>query len=153
VAATGINHVTIPTRDLGESERFYADLLGAERLASPNFGAPVRWLRVGDVQIHLLEDSRGGGGPGHFGVTVDDLAPVYERARALDALDPAANDHYLWELPDGVMQLYVRDPSDNLVEVNARDAGAPGGAAHTDRRLLVDAQPQSEENLRARLLM
>ena len=153
MTATGINHVTIVTRDLDESERFYAELVGAERLDSPNFGTPVRWLRVGNVQIHLLQDNSGGGGAGHFGITVDDLAPVYERARALGAFDPAANGHYLWELPDGVVQLYLRDPSGNLVEVNAHEAGSLPESVRVNVRALADAQPQSEANLRARLLM
>jgi catechol 2,3-dioxygenase-like lactoylglutathione lyase family enzyme len=152
MAAAGINHVTVVTRDLDESERFYAELFGAERLVSPNFGTPVRWLRVGDAQIHLLNAIGGGGGAGHFGITVDDLAPVYERARALGALDPVVNGHYLWELPDGVVQLYVRDPSGNLVEVNARDASALPGSVRDDLRALADVHPQSKENLRARLL-
>lgn len=153
MAAKGINHVSIVTRDLDESERFYAELVGAERLDSPNFGTPVRWLRVGNVQIHLLQDGNGGGGAGHFGITVDDLASVYERARALDAFDPFANGHYLWELPDGAVQLYVRDPSGNLVEVNAHDASVLPEWVRADVRVLGDAQPQSEENLRARLLL
>jgi catechol 2,3-dioxygenase-like lactoylglutathione lyase family enzyme len=153
VAARGINHVSIPTRDLDESERFYKELVEAERLDSPNFGTPVRWLRVGNVQIHLLQDGGGGGGAGHFGITVDDLAAVYERARALDAFDSFANGYYLWELPDGVVQLYLRDPSGNLVEVNARDAGALPELVRAEVRALVEAQPQSEENLRARLFV
>jgi catechol 2,3-dioxygenase-like lactoylglutathione lyase family enzyme len=152
VAAVGINHVSIPTRDLDEAERFYTELVGAERVLSPNFGAPVRWLRIGDVQIHLLQDTGGGGGMGHFGITVDDLASVYERARAVGALDPVVNGHYLWELPGRVVQLYLRDPSGNLVEVNAPDAGSLPESVRADVRALVDAQPQSEENLRARLL-
>jgi catechol 2,3-dioxygenase-like lactoylglutathione lyase family enzyme len=152
VAAIGINHVTVLTRDLDESERFYTELFGAERLVSPNFGTPVCWLRVGDAQIHLLHAGAGGGGAGHFGITVDDLAPVYERARELGALDPAVNGHHLWKLPDGVVQLYVRDPSGNLVEVNARDASVLPVSVRDDLRALADVQPQSEENLRARLL-
>jgi catechol 2,3-dioxygenase-like lactoylglutathione lyase family enzyme len=152
VAAKGLNHVSILTRDLDESERFYSELVGAERIVSPNFGAPVRWLRIGTMQIHLLQDAGGGGGIGHFGITVDDLATVYERARALDALDRAVNGHYLWELPDGVVQLYLRDPSGNLVEVNAPGASELPEAVRRDLRALVDAQPQSDENLRARLL-
>jgi catechol 2,3-dioxygenase-like lactoylglutathione lyase family enzyme len=152
VAASGINHVTILTRDLDASERFYAELVGAERVVSPNFGNPVRWLRIGDAQIHLLQSTIGGGGTGHFGITVDDLAAVYERARSLGALDAVVNAHYLWELPDGVVQLYVRDPSGNLVEVNARDASALPESVRADLRALADVQPQSDENLRARLL-
>jgi catechol 2,3-dioxygenase-like lactoylglutathione lyase family enzyme len=152
VTATGINHVSIPTRDLDESERFYTELVGAERIVSPNFGMPVRWLRVGSVQIHLLHAAEGGGGPGHFGITVDDLASVYERARARGVFDAAVNGHYFWELPDGVVQLYLRDPSGNLVEVNARGANALPAEVRDDLRALVDVQPQSDENLRARLL-
>lgn len=152
MGATGINHITVLTLDLDESERFYVELFGAERLVSPNFGTPVRWLRIGDAQIHLLQAGTGGGGIGHFGITVDDLAPVYEHARELDALDPVVNGHYFWELPDGVAQLYVRDPSGNLVEVNSRDASVLPVSVREDIRVLADVQPQDEENLRARLL-
>jgi catechol 2,3-dioxygenase-like lactoylglutathione lyase family enzyme len=150
--ATGINHVTVVTLDLDASESFYAELFGAERIVSPNFGTPVRWLRLGDAQIHLLQAGAGGGGIGHFGITVDDLAPVSEHARARGALDPVVNGHYLWELPDGVAQLYVRDPSGNLVEVNAREASGLPASVRDDLRALADVQPQSEENLGARLL-
>jgi catechol 2,3-dioxygenase-like lactoylglutathione lyase family enzyme len=152
VAATGINHVSILARDLDESERFYRELVGAERIDSPNFGSPVRWLRVGGVQIHLMQSSGGGGGAGHFGITVDDLPAVYERARGLDAFDAAVNGHHLWELPEGAVQLYLRDPGGNLVEVNGRDARALPATARADLRRLADVRPQSEHNLRARLL-
>jgi catechol 2,3-dioxygenase-like lactoylglutathione lyase family enzyme len=152
VGATGINHVSVLTLDLDESERFYTELFGAERIVSPNFGTPVRWLRIGDAQIHLLQATTGGGGVGHVGITVDDLAPVYERAREIGALDAVVNGHYFWELPDGVAQLYVRDPSGNLVEVNAPDASVLPESVREDIRILADVQPQDEENLRARLL-
>ena len=153
MAATGINHVSVVTRDLDESERFYNEIFEAERIASPNFGIPVRWLRIGFVQLHLVRaPASGDTGLAHFGVTVDDLAPVYETARALDALDPAVNAHHLWELPDGTIQLYLRDPSGNLVEVNAPDASTLSDEMREDVRVLRDLLPQSHDNLRARLL-
>lgn len=152
MTALTINHVTIPVRDFDESEQFFADILGAERLISPNVGLPVRWLRVGDGQIHLLHDDGGSRGLAHFGVTVDDLATVYERARLRGALDPAVNGHHLWELPGGVVQLYLRDPSGNLIEVNARDASALPEHVRADVRAVADAHPQTAENLEARLL-
>ena len=152
MAAMGINHVTIVACDLDESERFYVELVGAERVDTPNLGTPVRWLRVGDVQIHLLQNGSRGGGAGHFGITVDEIVSVYERARALGAFDSTVNGHYFWELPDGVVQLYVRDPSGNLVEVNARVTGSLPESVRPNLRSWVAALPQSEENLRARLL-
>jgi catechol 2,3-dioxygenase-like lactoylglutathione lyase family enzyme len=153
VGAIGINHVTIVTRDLDEGERFYGDLIGAGRLPSPNFGASVRWLRVGGVQIHLLQGGESLGSAGHFGITVDDLAPVYERARELGVLEAAVNGHYFWRLPDDVAQLYLRDPSGNLVEINTANASALPESVRADLRDVADVQPQSDENLRARLLM
>jgi catechol 2,3-dioxygenase-like lactoylglutathione lyase family enzyme len=153
MAATGINHVTIVTRDLDEAERFYGDLVAAERVESPNFGARVRWLRVGDVQIHLLNVPEEAGGAGHFGITVDDLAPVYEKARELGIFDAAVNGHYFWRLPDDVAQLYIRDPSGNLVEINMADSSRLPESVRADLRVVADVQPQDESNLRAKLLM
>ncbi len=154
MTASGINHVTIPARDLDESERFFVELFGAERLVSPNVGIEVRWLRVGATQLHLVGDEVGGrGGLAHFGITVDDLAAVYEAARTRGAFDPSVNGHHFWELPDGVAQLYLRDPGGNLVEVNARDARAAlPDAVRADLRAVAATHPQSEQNLTARLL-
>ncbi len=153
MAAIGINHVTLAARDLDETERFFVEVFGAERLASPNVGVEVRWLRIGTSQIHLLLDDDGARrGLAHFGITVDDLAAVYERCRSRGALDPAVNGHHLWELPDGVVQLYVRDPSGNLVEANARDASALPDGIRADLRVVAEAHSQSEQNLEARLL-
>jgi lactoylglutathione lyase len=153
MGATGINHVTIVTRDLDEAEAFYRDLVGAETVVSPNFGASVRWLRIGDVQIHLLQVPEQPGGAGHFGITVDDLAPVYEKARELGIFDAAVNGHYFWQLPEGAAQLYLRDPSGNLVEINTANADSLPDSVRADMRRVEDVQPQSDENRRARLLM
>ena len=41
VRATGINHVSISARDLEESARFYEEVFGMERIATPIFDTPV----------------------------------------------------------------------------------------------------------------
>ena len=46
-------HVSIPTRDADRAARWYQELFGLEELPAPNFGFPVRWLRIGDLQLHL----------------------------------------------------------------------------------------------------
>ncbi len=53
--ATAINHVSIPATDVDASCRFYEEVFGMERIPSPNFGAPVRWLRLGDLELHLFQ--------------------------------------------------------------------------------------------------
>jgi lactoylglutathione lyase len=152
MTATGINHVTIVCHDVDESTRFYTDLFDAEEVASPNFGVTVIWLRVGDVQIHLLNVEEPTGGPGHFGLTVDDFPSVYERAQAMGIFAPGANDYHFWQLPDGVAQLYVRDPSGNLVEIDSPGAESLPDWIRADIRVLAELLPQDERNLGAQLL-
>ena len=35
--------------------RFYEELFGMERLPTPNFGLKIRWLGLGDQQLHLFD--------------------------------------------------------------------------------------------------
>ena len=42
-----VNHVSVNASDLEGSIRFYERLLGAERIATPDFGFPVQWTSRG----------------------------------------------------------------------------------------------------------
>ncbi len=106
--------------DLEEAIRFYEELFGLEKLLAPAFGVPVAWLRAGDLQVHLTE--RRGQRSGHFALHVDDLGVVYRRAVAAGALERDAQGHAVRVLPSGEVQMYVLDPSGNVVEVNHPDA-------------------------------
>jgi catechol 2,3-dioxygenase-like lactoylglutathione lyase family enzyme len=136
VAVVGVNHVSIHARDLEASACFYEDLFGMERIPNPDFGAPTVWLRMGGQQLHLFV--RGEADPPfvqHFAVTVDDFAEVYRRVMAMGIQDPEPFGHHVYRLPDNAVQLYLRDPAGNLVEVDHPDAGTlePG--------LLEDLRP------------
>jgi catechol 2,3-dioxygenase-like lactoylglutathione lyase family enzyme len=131
VRATGFTHVSIGARDLEESVRFYKDFFGMEEVPSPDFAGPVRWLRVGGLQLHLFHDDDPAPFGHHFAVDVDDFEEAFRRAAELGI---RAGDGYstVRELPDGAVQMYLRDPSGNLVEVNWRDVGT------LDRELIGD---------------
>jgi catechol 2,3-dioxygenase-like lactoylglutathione lyase family enzyme len=121
--ATRVNHVSIPCRDLDESERFYRDVLGLERLPTFDFRFPVRYLRLGEQQLHLMQLPEEQPLPNqHFAVDVDDFEDAFTRLRHLGALDTSAHACPVWELPDGSVQMYARDPAGNLLEVNWPDA-------------------------------
>ncbi|MEW6636764.1 MAG: VOC family protein [Actinomycetota bacterium] len=122
MAATGFTHVSVHARDLEESARFYRDLFGMEEVPAPEFPFPVRWLRVGDLQLHLFQSEDPAPRAHHFGVDVDDFEAVYARAEELGAREREGYYSNLYELPDGAVQMYLRDPSGNLVEVNRRSA-------------------------------
>ena len=155
MSASGLNHVSVSSASLEESIAFYGELFGMERIATPNFGFPVQWLRVGDEQLHLFE--RPGSAPTyhHFAVTVavEDFEQVYIRAAAREAFDRTTFGHHLNELPGDCAQLYLRDPAGNLVEVDALGASRLPDAVRRDMRRLADAQPQDEQNLRATLFL
>lgn len=148
-----INHVSINARDLQRSVDFYVELLGAELIATPNFGIPVQWLALGDTQLHLFERDQTPTSHHHFGITVDDLEPAYRAAERRDAFDDAAFRNRLVELPGDVIQLYLRDPAGNLVEIDCPGADRLPADMRALLKSLWDFNPQSEEQMEGRLFL
>jgi catechol 2,3-dioxygenase-like lactoylglutathione lyase family enzyme len=146
-----INHVSVNARDLRESTDFYVELLGARRIPSPNFGVPVQWLALDHSQVHLFERDLAPSGHHHFAVTVDDLEPVYRAAERRDAFDRVAFGNHLVELPGDVVQLYVRDPAGNLVEIDQLGVDRLPPDIRMQVKGIWEINPQDEENMRGRL--
>jgi catechol 2,3-dioxygenase-like lactoylglutathione lyase family enzyme len=151
--AIGVNHVSVVAREIEESLRFYEEMFEAKRLPTPNFGYPVLWLGVGRTQLHLFERPEGPPAYHHFGLTVDDFEATYRRAEARDAFDRDFSGHHFYELPGDCLQLYLRDPAGNLVEVDASGASALPASLRSEMQRLADVCPQSAENLSARLYL
>jgi catechol 2,3-dioxygenase-like lactoylglutathione lyase family enzyme len=151
--STRINHVSINARDLQESVEFYVDLLGCEKLATPNFGLPVQWLALGDTQLHLFERDLQPTSHHHLGITVDDVEPVYRAAERRGAFDDDAFSSHLVELPGDVVQLYVRDPAGNLVEIDHHGVDRLPDDLRSRLKPLWDFHPQSDENMSGRLFV
>ena len=119
--ATGFTHASVHARDLDESARFYKELFDMEDIPAPDFPFQVRWLRVGDLQLHLIQGEEAAPPAHHVGIDVDDFEEAYLKAKELDVREKEGYFSNLYELPDGAVQLYVRDPAGNLVEVNWPD--------------------------------
>ena len=151
-AVTEINHVSMHARDLQESVEFYVDLLGAEPVASPKFGLPVQWLSLGSPQLHLFERDLEPTSHHHVGITVDDLEPVYRAAARRDAFDREAFGSHLVELPGDVVQMYVRDPAGNLIEIDQAGVSRLPAELRAELKCLWDFHPQTEAEIQGRLL-
>jgi catechol 2,3-dioxygenase-like lactoylglutathione lyase family enzyme len=149
--ASQINHVSVNARDLEESVHFYVELFGAEPLVTPNFGLPVRWLALGRTQLHLFERDVQPTSHHHVAITVDDVEPVYRAAHRRDAFDRQAFGNHLVELPGDIVQLYVRDPAGNLVEIDHHGVARLPDDLRAQLKGLWELHPQSDENMRARL--
>lgn len=81
----GIHHVAVsipPDRHI-PAVRFYRDVLGLEELGSPESLAHVpiiAWFRIGDNELHLLEEANDAAGKRkHLCIEVDQLEPFRER--------------------------------------------------------------------------
>jgi catechol 2,3-dioxygenase-like lactoylglutathione lyase family enzyme len=149
-----INHVSVHATDLEESVDFYVDLLGAEPIATPNFGMPVQWLALGRTQLHIFV--REGAAPPsyhHLGITVDELEPVYRVAERRDAFERKAFASHLIELPGDVVQLYVRDPAGNLIEIDCEGVERLPSDLQAQLRRISDLHPQTAEQASGRLFI
>jgi lactoylglutathione lyase len=146
-----LNHVSIVATDLAESMRFYVDELGLEPLPTPNFGFPVVWLRAGEGQVHLFERPGAPPSHAHFGLEISDFMRVYRRMKELDALDHVTFGNAIYELPDGGVQMYVRDPAGNLVELDLGDGSTFDHDDVPEYRRLADVRPQDGDAARATL--
>ena len=153
MSAIRINHVSVSAPDLDRSVAFYTELFGAEPIPTPNFGVEVRWLAIGDTQLHLFRSTNEPPAQHHFAFTVDDFEAVYRRAGELGAYDEGVFRHHFFELPGDTAQLYLRDPAGNLVEIDAPRLSELPEDILADRKVLAELNEQDEENRRARLFL
>src|SRR6185295_13960862 len=123
--ATRFTHVSIHAYDLEESTRFYVDVFGMRRVPAPEFH--------------------------HIGLDVDDFEAAYTIALERGLFDRDAWSPNVRVLNDGAVQMYLRDPAGNLVEVNWPDAGTLDRSVVTAMKSIADERPQSDEALRATL--
>ena len=145
-----INHVALPVDDVDRASAFYVDWFDARVIPSPKFPVPVQWLLLGKIQIHLVEhapqetdeDARVGSTAYHFAVAIDDrdrFEFLYDRAQREGAFDTETFPNHIYQLPGGDVQLWIRDTSGNVIEVdypNGEDL-APR-IAHTAQRWVAD---------------
>ncbi len=117
--ALKINHVALIVKDLEAACIFYEKELGLEPLPAFLFDYPTAFFKFNDQQqLHLTEWEDTHSFRGHICVQVDDINTLFFRMKALGIIDIQP-----WgkvrRLPDGAIQMFVRDPSGNLVEFSS----------------------------------
>jgi lactoylglutathione lyase len=117
---TAIHHVNITVDDLAAATTFYRDVIGLEPAATPDLGFPAQFFTIGSAQelhVNELVDIRPKGA--HYCLRLDEFAAVVARAEAAGAIDVDT-----WgrasRIGTGVIQLFVRDPAGNLIELNSQ---------------------------------
>ena len=152
MGATRINHVSVHAVDLEESARFYEHVFGMERIPAPKFRHPVIWLRLGDQQLHLFRARRRRAAvppPRARRRGLRGRLPEGEGARPRST--PGSWYSHIYEHTSGWVQMYIRDPAGNLVEIDWPDVTTLDRSVVTDIRKLDDDVPQTGESATATL--
>jgi catechol 2,3-dioxygenase-like lactoylglutathione lyase family enzyme len=118
VTVTSLNHVSLVTKRLDESRRFYANILGAKEISRPGFNFPGAWLYLSGIQIHLIGVGDPGD-PGAINTRTDHVAfavpDVDEAERHLNELGIPYRRSLI---PDrGIHQLFFHDPDGHTIEL------------------------------------
>lgn len=120
-AIAGYAHVAIVVDDLDAARGFWIDILGLDELPRPDLGVPGMWLRVGDLQLHFIENATmpvpGPGFP-HLALSV----PVAEWDATIASLRDAgvpfvAGPSERLDFGVRVRAAFVSDPAGNVVEL------------------------------------
>jgi catechol 2,3-dioxygenase-like lactoylglutathione lyase family enzyme len=118
-----LQHVNVNVDDLDRAVAFYRSVLGLPLDPTPDQGFRSQFFRCGpNQQIHMNEIEDSHQFRGHFCIWVPDFAAVFQRAKAAGAIDTQPWGR-VRRLPSGSMQMFVRDPAGNLIEIgSASDA-------------------------------
>ena len=132
-----LDHFNIRTRKLGETVRFYEDILGLENGDRPKFAFPGAWMySEGKPVVHLVDISPtdepqkpDSGVVHHVAFVSRGFAAMKERLKSkgmpFDARQVPGGD--LW-------QIFVNDPNGVLIELNYEAAKEQGtGSAPVER--------------------
>ena len=121
---TNIQHVNLQVGDLAAAVAFYTDVIGLGLAPTPDIGMPAQFIAINDYQeIHINQSDDVKPERAHFCLRVADFNGVYHRAKTAGVIESRTWGHAK-RLASSVVQMFVRDPAGNLVEI-ACDADQP----------------------------
>lgn len=116
-----LDHFNIRTRNLGETVRFYEDVLGLEKGPRPNFAFPGAWLySEGRAVVHLVDISGTDETQKPDSGVVHHVAFVSHGFHGMKQhLQAKGFAFEAREVPGGdLWQIFVRDPNGVMIELN-----------------------------------
>jgi len=121
-----LDHIAFYVKNMDSSVRFYKKIFQLDTVSTPFKNAPVKWFSISPgVQLHLIQ-----GAKKH--VDIPELShmcfSVKSLSRFIEMLkqnnipfdDSQGNKNTIQKRPDGVNQVFIRDPDGYWIEVNDR---------------------------------
>ena len=128
-----IQHVAIRTDDLEATNSFYTDVLGMRLAPRPDFNFPGSWLQMGETMIHVMAGTGALDDNGRFSPGSNAVDHLAFGARGFDAYKQEFQERGLdWRENGiagfGLWQLFVKDPSGIVIELNFNVGDEPEGS-------------------------
>jgi len=120
---TKFSHIAVLVKDVEESGTFYGEILGLKEVEEPFKDGLHRWFQLGEATLHLIQEPweelvfrRSN----HLCVSVADLGAFIEKldAHHIAFEDARGNKNKIHIRPDGIRQIFFRDPSGYWIEAN-----------------------------------
>jgi len=119
-----LNHVAVYIFNLQKSTDFYKNIIGLTQIAEPFHDGKHTWFKIGEhSQLHLIQ--------GAESITSHDKnSHICFSVASMDAFVKKLNDNKIWfgnwngdtgkitNRPDGVHQIYFKDPDGYWIEIN-----------------------------------
>lgn len=122
----GIDHFSILVQDLNRSCDFYQQILGLKEIEDQTQLDHIRWFSMGKkTELHIVE-SENYKIPNekrvHFALRAKDLDAFVENLKKYKIYyeNLQGKPHTTNERPDGIRQVYFKDPDGYWIEVNGK---------------------------------
>jgi catechol 2,3-dioxygenase-like lactoylglutathione lyase family enzyme len=121
-----INHLAIHVADLTRSTAFYSDILGLQPIDEPFKDGLHAWFAMGvGAAVHLIEEltlipPKEISKTNHLCFSVSDMGAFIQNMNKSDYPfeDWAGDQGKIHIRPDGIQQIFFRDPDSYWIEVN-----------------------------------
>ena len=120
----GLDHIALYVTDLQKSSQFYRDVIGLDSLPEPFRDGKHAWFSLGgNIQLHLISGAEvlpDQPKRTHICFSLHALTPFIERlTRAgMGWEDLQGVKKAITKRPDGIQQIYFRDPDGYWIEAN-----------------------------------
>lgn len=117
------DHYSIPVADLDESAEFYAEVLSLPEIENKTQKDYIRWFGLEGQELHLIEDDIEEVKliqNLHFALSTSDFEGLLTKlkVRGIPYYNSRGEEDQINVRPDGIKQIYFRDPNGHWLEVN-----------------------------------
>ncbi len=119
-----LNHIAIYIYDLKKSTDFYKDIIGLTVIPEPFHDGKHTWFRIGEhSQLHLIQGATAVTGHdknSHTCFSVSSMDDFIKKLKTnnIPFENWAGDSNMITKRPDGVQQIYFKDPDGYWIEIN-----------------------------------